>query len=458
MSGNFPPRFGYGMGPPPPWFGPPLQARYPGPFRPRVIPHGIRHRPIPVGDDSVLMGAPGAAIHKGCNLIKFGESETASSEPQNPTPEATEAMSSCASVSNSSVSSLSTSGSTKSTQITTSQSQKPESCVTVSTKATPKSSEKEPQTKSVDTETVVNSAQSEKQSKSVDVKIGIGSAQSETGKSNRTETKGPHLIKGLKSGQSLQEFLESQRKKKKHQDQSKQVDQTTEVEQSETNKDKISLADVLYDEDGENSLKRIMRKFGLSRAELGPEPKYDITSIDQTKTGTSKTDHLTSATDTEEISLSDFIWDHETGKSWESIKKKFGLETDELGTQPVKTVQSKTTLPVKTDHSKSVQARIGILKRGVTRSDKSTSDLVKTKSLKTTHSKSDEYKPLSIYDVTEANLGASHSYSLSDNFKPGSRERLKRKSGQEEIDSNKRQKVSPEPIKQGTNCLFQSSR
>ena len=177
-----------------------------------------------------------------------------------------------------------------------------------------------------------------------------------------------YLIRGAKTGTSLSDFLNSKKGKK-----------TGAAIGPSATVSKVSLSEFICDRDSGKSWDDIKDKFGLADDEFGfhminmdqsrGDEKADLKTIEtgqanQLQSGVAvnqskKTGSLTSghakgsmtqtdqskhdatqtgqsAMDAEEISLSDFIWDHESGKSWEAIKEKFGLTSDESVLLPVK--------------------------------------------------------------------------------------------------------------------------
>ena len=330
--------------------------------------------------------------------------------------------------------------------------------------------------------------------------------------------RGKDLIKGSKTGMSLNDFLNKSNKAKKPGGTGPSVPIS-----------KVSLSEFIWDRDGGKSWDEIKEKFGLTNDESGfhmikmdqsksdetsgqtktdgkktdqsqsdetsdqsksdktetktdqskenttktkqdktrlnksshpksnviktRQSKSDVTKITQSEGGIRKNVTQTgqSAVKADEISLSDFIWDHESGKSWESIKKKFGLESDES-----------VILPVVTDQLKSDRAKIGDKKRGASETDtnrsrgsaplkrgavdsrQSKAGTTKPKLLKTTHSATD-HENLNAYDTIPGNLDPASSNSQS-----GSREPLKRKSCPEKGDAAKRQRMSMSSAVQGS--------
>ena len=175
-----------------------------------------------------------------------------------------------------------------------------------------------------------------------------------------------YLIRGAKTGTSLSDFLNSKKGKKF----GAAIGPSATVS-------KVSLSEFIWDRDSGKSWDDIKDKFGLADDEFGfhminmdqsrGDEKADLKSIEsglanelqsgvavnqskktgsvtsgQSKSSMTQTDQSKhdatgqSAMDAEEISLSDFIWDHESGKSWEAIKEKFGLTSDESVLLPVK--------------------------------------------------------------------------------------------------------------------------
>ena len=256
-----------------------------------------------------------------------------------------------------------------------------------------------------------------------------------------------NLIKGSKTGTSLSDFLNKSKKAKKA-----GVSSGPSVTVS-----KVSLSEFIWDRDSGKSWDDIKEKFGLTNDESGAhlinmdQPKSDtntdqktydgnntnnntaktqpvktnMTTTSQSEAGTTKTGSIRSDqsesdviqtgqsnVEAEEISLSDFIWDHESGKSWESIKEKFGLNSDES-----------VLLPVETNTNRS--GGNTPLKRAVGDSKQSKAGGPNPKVLKT-----------SLESVSSSN-------------QQGSREPLKRKSGLGDGDGAKKQKMSTRLAVQG---------
>ena len=278
-----------------------------------------------------------------------------------------------------------------------------------------------------------------------------GADSSQGGKQLSSEDQGVEradcLIKGSKTGTSLSDFLNKSKKAKKA-----GVSSGPSVTVS-----KVSLSEFIWDRDGGKSWDDIKEKFGLTNDESGvhlinmDQPKSD-TNMDQktydgnktnndtdkaqqvsnmtrtsqsdagtTKTGSIRSDQSESGViqtgqsdvEAEEISLSDFIWDHESGKSWESIKEKFGLNSDES-----------VLLPVETNTNRSGSSTP--LKRSAGDSKQSKTGGPNPKVLKTS--------------LVE---------SVSSSNQQGSREPLKRKSGLGDGDGAKKQKMSTRLAVQG---------